>query len=113
MNVRPSENDTKSFPARLKEALARRVMTQEELAKRCGIAQSSISYYMLGDRFPRLPVLYKMAAALDVNPLWLLGHDTQTESESILEKYFALDGYDQAKAMGYLDALLRQDKYKV
>ena len=113
MKIRPSEEDTRSFPSRLKEALARRNMTQEELAKECGIGQSSVSYYLLGDRFPRLPVLYKMADALNVNPLWLLGHDTQTESETILEKYFALDGFDQAKVMGYLDALLRQDKYKV
>ena len=113
MKIRPSEEDTKSFPSRLKEALRRKGMKQEELAKRCGIGQSSVSYYLLGDRFPRLPVLYKMAAALDVNPLWLLGHDTQTESETILEKYFSLDGFDQAKAMGYIDALLRQDKYKV
>lgn len=113
MRIRPSEEDTRSFPSRLKEALKRRGMTQEELAKMCGIGQSSVSYYLLGDRFPRLPMLYKIAEALDVNPLWLLGHDTQTESETILEKYFALDGFDQAKAMGYLDALLRQEKYKV
>lgn len=113
MKIRPSENDTKSFPARLKEALSRRGMTQEELARLCGISQSSVSYYLLGDRFPRLPVLYKMSKVLDVNPLWILGHDTQTESETILEKYFALDGFDQAKVIGYIDAMLRQDKYKV
>lgn len=112
MKIRPSAQDTQSFPERLKDAMLRKGISQVELAKRCGIGQASVSYYILGDRFPRLPVLYKMAAVLDVNPLWLLGHDTQTESESILEKYFALDGFDQAKAMGYLDALLRQDKYK-
>lgn len=111
--IRPSVDDTRSFPSRLKEAMKRKGISQEELARQCGSSQSSISYYLLGDRFPRLPMLYKIAKALDVNPLWLLGHDTQDESESILEKYFALDAADQAKVMGYLEALLSDPKYKV
>lgn len=110
--IRPSVDDTRSFPLRLELAMKRKGISQEELARQCGSSQSSISYYLLGDRFPRLPMLYKIAKALDVNPLWLLGHDTQDESESILEKYFALDAADQAKVMGYLEELLSDPKYK-
>lgn len=113
IKIRPSVDETRTFPIRLKEALHRSGMSQEELAKRIGSSQSSISYYLLGDRFPRLPMLYKMAGALNVNPMWLLGHDTQDDSETILEKYFALDAADQAKVMGFITALLTDPKYRV
>lgn len=111
MRVRPSVNETRSFPYRLKDAMNRRKVTQEELAKKVGASQSSVSYWLLGDRFPRLPTLYKLAEVLDVNPLWLIGHDAETESEAILEKYFALEPADQVKVMGYIDAILSSDRY--
>lgn len=111
MRVRASVNETPTFPERLKEALKRAHITQEELAQKAGISQSSVSYYILGDRFPRLPALYKMAKVLNVNPQWLLGNDTQPDSDTILEKYFRLDDADQAKVLGFITALLSDSKY--
>lgn len=111
MKVRPSVEDTKLFPSRLREAMRRCGISQEELADRVGASQSSVSFWLLGDRFPRIPMLFKLADALNVNALWLLGNDTQSDSENVLDLYFGLDESDQAKAIGYMQALASSPKY--
>lgn len=57
----------------LKEIRLNRGMTQEELAKVCGLEQSRISRYEAGDREPDLETLRKLAAALDCTLDELIG----------------------------------------
>lgn len=57
--------------ARLAEARERRAMTQEQLAERSGSNQARISVFeRRNSRSTEL--LYDLAAALEVNPVWLL-----------------------------------------
>ena len=52
---------------RLRKLRRERAITQEELAARSGISQVMIARTEQGKRFPRLPVLTKLASALDVS----------------------------------------------
>ena len=47
-------------------------MTQKTLAEKCGLNESTIRNYELGNRRPDEKTLLKIANALDVSPLYLL-----------------------------------------
>ena len=49
----------------LKIMRIRRGMTQVELARKVGISQNALSFYEVGNRSPRMDVLYKLAEVLD------------------------------------------------
>lgn len=49
----------------LKIMRIRRGMTQVELAQKVGISQNALSFYEVGNRSPRMDVLYKLAEVLD------------------------------------------------
>ena len=56
---------------RLKKLLAKKNMTQHELAERVDCTEASISHYIKGDRIPRAGVLSKIAIALDTTSEYL------------------------------------------
>ena len=56
---------------RLKELLAKKGMTQHDLAERAGCTEAAISHYVKGDRVPRSNVLSKIAIALDTTSDYL------------------------------------------
>ena len=58
---------TKSPMLRLKMKRIEKGLTQEELAKKVGVMRLSISNYETGTRFPRKPILDKLAEALECN----------------------------------------------
>lgn len=59
---------------RIREARDRRGLTMAQLAEMVGINKSSIKRYEDGSiARPRVPVLNAIAAALELNPAWLLG----------------------------------------
>lgn len=60
---------------RLKEALERAHITQQELADRAEINKASVSQYMSGTHCPSNVKAAKMAAVLKVSPVWLMGFD--------------------------------------
>jgi len=70
------------FHARLQHALYTANMTQVELAKRTGLARSTISQYVNGLFLPRSDALCKIAQALDVNERWLIGYDCAITDEN-------------------------------
>ena len=59
---------------RLKTAL-NDSMSITELADKIGMSKQAISAYTTGVRSPKRPVVNALAAALNVDPLWLLGYD--------------------------------------
>lgn len=64
---------------RLKEALDNS-MSLTELAEKIGMSKQAISAYTTGVRSPKRPVVNALAAALHVDPLWLLGYDVPKNS---------------------------------
>ena len=58
-------------PMRLKVELARKKLTQKELAKIIGETEASVSRYIHGNRTPRGVALVKIALALDTTPEYL------------------------------------------
>lgn len=78
-----SNDEPQALPAdlRLSAGLAARVrsarkaahMTQAALAEACGLERTSVTNLEAGRQMPRLDVLYRMAAALKMEPEELLG----------------------------------------
>lgn len=99
------------FPARLKEAMERKGMRQSHLARAVGVSYAGICEYMNGNRFPRINGLFALASILDVPPAWLLGIDGFDDEEAA-QAFARLDEKDRARATGYMQSLLEQDKYK-
>lgn len=97
---------TELFQRRLKEAMKREKVTQKALAEKVGVAQSAISAYLNGQRYPKIKTLREIARVLSVEPTYLLGMDRETETERITGKYYALGLYERAKVEGYMDSLL-------
>lgn len=58
---------------RIKEILKVNHMSQKELAYKSGLTESTISYYISGDRIPHSKNLAKLASALNVTADYLLG----------------------------------------
>lgn len=74
-----------SFQQRFEQALASSDLKPSELAEKTGISQATISQYRSGYSKPKQPRLMKLATALGVSPVWLMGldvsmHDTNQES---------------------------------
>jgi transcriptional regulator with XRE-family HTH domain len=62
-------------------------LTQEELAERSGINQSTVSQLERGEQAPSLRSLIALAQALGVSIEWLLGFDNPNEAARILDDY--------------------------
>lgn len=58
-----------SFASRLKQAMELRNMKQSELVEKTGITKGAISQYLKGKYEPKQNNVYKIAKALNVNPL--------------------------------------------
>lgn len=63
------------FSRRLNLVMKLRNMKQVELCEATGISKSALSQYLSGRIKPRQQRMQKLAAALDVEPGWLLGFD--------------------------------------
>ena len=64
---------------RLKRAMEIRNMKAIDLHDKTGSGKSSISQYMNGKVKPKQDRIYLMAQALNVDELWLMGHDVPME----------------------------------
>ena len=60
---------------RLRKAMNDNGINARELSRRCGISESSISRYLLGQMEPKTVAIAKMADVLHVDPVWLAGLD--------------------------------------
>ena len=64
-----------SFSERLKQAMEYRNFRQVDLVMKTKINKGTISNYLSGKYEPKMVNTILIAEALDINPLWLLGHD--------------------------------------
>lgn len=68
---------------RIKEALDLRHVSQIELSRRTGIDRGSISHYCAGHYAPSKASLTRIAAALHVSPVWLMGYDIPAQMPAL------------------------------
>ena len=66
---------------RIEQALNIKGMKQADLCKISGIPKSSLSLYLKGAYEPKQDKLYKMADALNVSEMWLMGYDVPMHKE--------------------------------
>ena len=70
-----------TFTARLNEAMALRGLKQADLMRMTGLSKQQMSQYARGIFVPKIPALYKLTEALDVNDVWLMGYDVPMERD--------------------------------
>ena len=57
---------------RLQESIIQSGLTQTELAKKLGVSQPTIAYYLRGDKLPALDTLANLCKIIDVSPSYIL-----------------------------------------
>ena len=72
---------TETCGKRIEKALAIRDMKQSDLCKLAGVPKSSLSLYLKGAYEPKQDKIYKMANALNVSEMWLMGYDVPMERQ--------------------------------
>ncbi len=123
---------------RIKEARMKRGLTQAELGKRCGIADSNIRKYESGKQNPKLETLQRIADALEVplseiysdardseppflfdvqieHPALTLTHNAPVMSQylnRILTYYGKLNDEGQKKLLEHAELLLKVPEYQ-
>lgn len=68
---------------RIEKALLIRQMKQADLCKLAGVPKSSLSLYLKGAYEPKQDKIYKMANALNVSEMWLMGYDVPMHREEL------------------------------
>lgn len=90
-----------SISERIKSGLEMRDMKQADLSKITGISRGALSSYISGRYVPKQGNIYRIAKALNVSEIWLMGADvpyerkesffvSQAERE-LIEKFAILD----------------------
>lgn len=64
-----------SLGGRLRRLMEEEGLSYEQLGERLGMNPQTLNRYVLGQREPKIGTASAMAAALGVDPLWLLGYD--------------------------------------
>lgn len=110
-----------SVRKRLREAMDLRGYRQQDMIDKYGFGSSTISQYLSGKVEPKRKALYKLAAALDVRPDWLMGLDVPMEKTiqaditdrefRVVEQMRKLDEYDRGRLAAYLEMFLNDPKY--
>lgn len=72
---------TETCAKRIEKALMFRQMKQSDLCKLAGIPKSSLSLYLKGAYEPKQDKIYKMANALNISEMWLMGYDVPMQRE--------------------------------
>ncbi len=67
-----------TFRQRLAEALAAKGMRQKDLCRLTNTPTSAMSLYLSGGYEPRADRLIILANALEVNGMWLMGYDVES-----------------------------------
>ncbi len=78
------ENINKALGLRIKSEREAQGIQQNELAKMVGVVPSTIQRYESGTfKAPKLPVIESIAKSLNVNPMWLLGKESDKKAVEI------------------------------
>ena len=70
---------------RLRDAMSEAGLSAKELSDITGVSQASLSQYMNGSHKPSNESAAKIAIALNVNYLWLLGYDVSQRIRDVSE----------------------------
>ena len=81
----------KTFGEKLRECRKAAGMTQEELAKKCGLKKQSISRYEKSEREPNIQIAHSLALALGVSLSSLVDYPTDGYTVEPLEKWAEKD----------------------
>ena len=76
------------IPLRIKQRRKELDLSQEALAKACGVGQSTVANWERGGHVPRQATLHKIAVALKTDEIWLLGGE-RTDIRGPLNSYLA------------------------
>lgn len=103
-----------TFQQRFIQAKEMTGMKWIDIAKKSGLDKASISQYKNGVHIPEQDALYKLSKVLNVSMEWLSGADvpTSNESNSLLERYQALNNEGKTEFLRLLDEISSQDRYK-
>ena len=82
-----------TFANRLKYAMTIRNIRAVDLSNKTGISKVNLSYYMSGKYEAKADGLKKLALALDVDPVWLMGYDVPMQEDSLNTKVNKLQKY--------------------
>ncbi len=66
-------------PSRMREAMQATGKSQADLADETGLSRSSVSRYLAGTMEPKSKAIHALAAALNVQEMWLWGYDVPKE----------------------------------
>lgn len=101
---------------RLKTALDRAHLSQQELSDRSGVSKASISQYVNGRYIPSNFSAGKMAEVLHVNPAWLMGFEVDMElsdrKTELLYVFDELPEVQQKHLIAYAKFLLKGEADK-
>lgn len=67
---------------RIKKRMDELGMTARELGKRADVSESGISRILSGESDPRVSTFKKLASALRVDPVWLMGYGEDGQGEN-------------------------------
>lgn len=77
-----------NIPLRIKQRRKELGLSQDVLAKACGVGQSTVANWERGGHIPRQATLHKIAAALKTDEIWLLGGE-HANARKPLNSYLA------------------------
>lgn len=69
--------DQNNFSSRLQTLINWTGMSKAEFARKTGIAQASVTYYLKGIYEPKDENIIRIATSCQVNPDWLRGHSDE------------------------------------
>lgn len=116
------------FILRLKQRISELGISQAELSQRTGIRASSISDYINGKYIPKQDKVALISKALNVEPGWLMGYDTEktiipiekkddiqfsNREKNLVKKYRFLPELVKDEIDGYVDYKYESQKAKV
>lgn len=98
----------KEIGQRIADARTERDLTMDDIAQKIGVAKSTIQRYEKGTiKKLKLPVIESIAAALNVNPNWLIGKTNDPEPRNAKEQPPISEGLSNIKLelINYIDDL--------
>lgn len=75
------------FSERITDIMEQRHITQKELANMANVTESAMSYYVNGQRTPRIQVISRLAGVLGVTTDYLLGAESQSNKDESQIQY--------------------------
>lgn len=104
-----------AFPERLHDLREQRGLSQEALAKRCGLQPTAISHFETGTRKPSFDNLRRLADALETTVDYLMGRTANTaapaiEGDQLFRDFQKLTSENREIAREFMAALAKRDK---